>query len=145
MGQFFQYEDLDRNKISTILRPIIFCTSETQALYLLSDYKIVSVNEPLSQIMKEYEFHERCYFIEQEFQNIIQQYEQSLILKDYEMLFDPSYQLNVFKVFVNANRKKQLAVLWNGKHDYRRIWFAEPEYLDYKSYVISDYDVSCII
>lgn len=41
-----------------------------------------------------------------------------------------------------ANRRKQMVILWCGTYENGKLFFAEPEYADYKTYNIADYDIS---
>jgi hypothetical protein len=66
-------------------------------------------------------------------------------LTDYEMLFDPRYEIDVLRLFVELARRNKLIVKWCGQASEKTISYAEPGYSDYKQYKISDYDVAIVL
>jgi hypothetical protein len=57
------------------------------------------------------------------------------------MLFDPRYELDVLRIFIDLARRNKLIVKWCGKVNGETLTYAEQSYADYKRYKISDYDV----
>ena len=68
-----------------------------------------------------------------------------IYLTDYEMLFDPRYELDVIKLFCEISRHNKLIVQWCGGFNENYLIYAEPEYDDYAKYKISDYQIACVI
>jgi hypothetical protein len=99
----------------------------------------------LAKQLLTYKVDKRNLFVADELNKIFDNSAEPLLVRDFEILFNPEYQHDVLKLFIIASRKKKISVLWNGKYDYGRLIFAEYGYLDYKTYNIADYDISCII
>jgi len=67
-------------------------------------------------------------------------------LTDYEMLFDPRYNLDVIKLFIEIARYNKLIIKWCGKvQNESTLVYSEPGYQDYTKYNINDYDIIIII
>ena len=62
-----------------------------------------------------------------------------VLIKDFEMLFDPRYQIDVLKLFCDLSRQRRIAVLWCGTFRDNRLEFAEPGFADFQSYNTDQY------
>lgn len=145
MGSIFKLSTLNKDKLNKLLTPIIFCHKEERIKHLLVEYDSVSLNEVLSARLLNIDADKRNLLVTDVLNNIINNLGKVLIIKDFEILFDPEYQIDVIKYFTLINRNKKVIVIWNGKYKDGKLTYAEPEYIDYKSYNIKDYDISCII
>lgn len=145
MGSTIKMSSLNKDKLNKLLTPIVFCIDGNKVASLTKEYNILSVNEILSKRLLTYERYSRNLFVADELDKIIEKNGESLLIIDFEILFNPEYQLDVLKLFIIANRKKKIAVLWSGRYESGKLLFAEPGYIDYKSYNVNDYDISCII
>jgi len=99
----------------------------------------------LAQKLISYDPDKRGLFVTEEFNRIIDSLNEPILLREFEILFDPEFQLDVLKLFIQANRKKRIDILWPGKYKSQNLVFAESGYKDYKAYNISSYALSCII
>lgn len=145
MGSTFKLFSLSQNGIETLLSPVVFCINEDKIIPYTKDYEVLSINGILSKRLIDIEQDKRTFFILDEFNNIIEESGESLLIRDFEILFNPDYQIDILKMFVLANRKKKITILWCGTYEDGKLIFAEPDYRDYKSYSVKDYDISCII
>jgi len=145
MGSIYKLSSLTPEKINKLLFPIIFCVDKTKISKYITGYDVLSLNEVLSKRLLSYEQHKRYLHISDEINATIQSKKGNMLITDFEILFDPEYQIDVLKLFILLNRKQKIAVLWPGKYEQNKLKFAEPEYQDYKSYNIKDYDITCII
>ena len=68
-----------------------------------------------------------------------------VFLTDYEMLFDPRYNLDVIKLFCEIARHNKLIVKWCGSFDGDSLVYSEPGYDDYAKYIVSEYEITCVI
>jgi len=69
---------------------------------------------------------------------------QAVYLVDYEMLFDPRYELDVLKLFYEIARKQPFVAKWCGEYKPFMLIYAEPGYPEYQRYIIANYDVICV-
>lgn len=145
MGYTVKLESLNKDKLDRLLAPIVFCADESKVTTYTKGYNILSINEILSKKLLVYDEDKRNLIVEDELNKIIENSVEPLLIKDFEMLFNPEYQIDVLKLFIMANRKNKISVLWSGRYEEGKLLFAEPGYIDYKSYNVSDYDISCII
>ena len=70
---------------------------------------------------------------------------QACYLVDYEMLFDPRYELDVLKLFYEIARKQKVVAKWCGEYKPLTLIYAEPGYPEFKRYKVTDYDIICVI
>lgn len=145
MGSTFRLSSLNRYKLDKLMSPIVFCVDKSKISSHTKGYDILSINEVLSRRLLVYERSERNLFILDELNKIIDTAGASLLITDFEMLFNPEYQIDVLKLFIMVNRKKKIAILWCGRYEEGKLKFSDQEYLDYKSYDVNDYDITCII
>lgn len=68
-----------------------------------------------------------------------------VFLTDYEMLFDPRYNIDVIKLFCEMSRRVKIVIKWCGTLQDNRLVYATPAYKDFHSYNIYDYDIICVI
>lgn len=127
------------------MSPIVFCANISKISSLTKEFNLLSLNQVLSKILLDYERDERKLYVMDELNKIFDSAVAPLLITDFEMLFNPEYQIDVLKLFIMLNRKKKLAILWCGRYDEGKLIFSELEYLDYKSYDVIDYDITCII
>lgn len=145
MGSIIKLSSINNDIIGKLMPPIIFCISEEKLTVFTKEYQVISINGILSRRLLQYEPDKCNLFIADEFDEIISNIDGPILIKDFEILFDPQLQIDVLRLFILANRKKRIAILWCGKYKTGKLIFAEPEYKDYKSYNIKDYDISCIV
>lgn len=145
MGSVLKVSLLNGIEINKLIYPIVFCVAKNKIPSYVKEYKILSVNEILSQKLLEYETDKRKQFVEDELNKLIDSAGQPLLITDFEILFHPEYQIDVLKLFIMANRRRKLAVIWCGRFEDGYLRFAEAGYVDYKSFNIKNYDITCII
>jgi len=78
--------------------------------------------------------------IAEKIRNVLPQRD-SVFLTDYEMLFDPRYELDVLRLFVDISRHNKLIVKWYGNVEKEALTYAEQGFADYKRYLINDYNI----
>ena len=67
------------------------------------------------------------------------------IIKDFDVLFNPDYQIDVLQLLIAACKKKEFAILWPGTYSDGKLMYAETDYSDFKIYDLDKYDVTCIV
>jgi len=145
MGFVYNLASIDPDKLDKLMFPIIFCTNKTKISKYVNQYTRLSLNKTLSKRLLSYKQDKRKLFILDELNNIVKKQDGSLFIQDFEILFDPNFQIDVLKTFILLNRYRKIAVLWPGIYKNKKLIFAEPGYKDYKVYNIDHYDINCII
>ena len=67
-----------------------------------------------------------------------------IIVTNIDILFNPSYRLDIIKLFIQLSRNKTVIVQWPGKLDLNNLIYSEPKYEDYKKYEINNYNIICL-
>lgn len=124
--------------LTGLLRPIIYCCPNKAVVN-----QAISLNKELAQALILYK--RRTMQIEKCFTEVIAKLPDEPIIKDFDVLFNPSYKIDVLKIMINACKAKPFGVIWPGKFDDDRLIYAEEGYVDYKTYDVNDYDITCII
>lgn len=112
--------------------PFIICTDAPRVSRRISDagFESVNVNLYLAKALMDYPPEERRLRAEEEFKAILAGKE-AVFLENYEMLFDPRYQIDVIKSFCDRARHMKLAAKWPGTYKENHLIYAEPDAPDY--------------
>lgn len=126
--------------------PIVLCSSAPRAMRKLSEagYISLSLNKEVSSALLKFSVDDRPSKVLDVIQNLLEETAASVIVTDFEMLFDPRYKLDVLKVFCEAARTKNIAVKWCGSVTEDSLCFSEPQYPDYHNYKIERYTLICV-
>lgn len=122
------------------LKPIIFCnpTDKEKA-------QAISLNVKIAERLNKIKPQMRTMRIEQCFSQVIAELPENSILKDYDVLFHPNYQIDVMKMLVAVCKRKRFRLIWPGKYENGTLYYAEEGYRDFKIYNVDDYDITCVI
>lgn len=139
MGVIFSKIAYESFKDRNCMRPIVFCYSDEEL-----DKKAVGLNLSLSKELITIEPQNRSFRLESCLQRVLSALPEGSIIKDFDVLFNPAYKIDVLKVLIDLCKVKNFDIIWPGSHDYSRLIYAEEGYDDYKTYNISDYDITCV-
>lgn len=67
------------------------------------------------------------------------------VIKDFDVLFNPQYKIDVIVTLINACRRKKFAAIWPGIYKNGKLIYAEEGFADYKVYEVKNYDITCVI
>ena len=146
MGNIISNRVLTPDKLLGLPSPILLCPKRNDYYKALLDagFQTVSLNLPLAKELAGKPVSEITANITTTVLQLIP--DGSLIfLTDYEMLFDPRYELDVIKLFCEIARYNKLIVKWCGSFADDSLIYAEPGYDDYAKYKISDYESTCVV
>lgn len=146
MGIIISNRILAANKMLGLPSPILLCSKRNDYCKAISDAGIqtISLNLPLAKKLVGKNLSE----ITANITAIVLQLMPDgtpILLTDYEMLFDPRYNLDVLKLFSEIARHSKLIVKWCGSFDNDSLLYSEPGYDDYSKYRISDYEIYCVV
>lgn len=112
--------------------PLIVCADAPRVIRKVLDeeYEMISVNMHLAKALLDYPQEERHLRAEEEFKAVLVGKE-AVFLENFEMLFDPRYQIDVIKSFCDRARHMKLAVKWPGLCEGNHLIYAEPDAPDY--------------
>lgn len=123
-----------------LLKPIVFCCP-----YEGITENAVSLNLELAQALTMYKPKRRTMQIEKCFAGILAKLPDGVVLKDFDVLFNPDYKIDVLKIMVNTCKAKPFSVIWPGTFDGSRLIYAEEGFQDYKTYDVNAYDITCVV
>lgn len=125
--------------------PLFICSEAPRVKRKLEEanYKTVGVNSPLSKALLKYPAGDRVGHIESELKDLFN-YHVPILITDFEMLFDPRYEIDVIKFFCEKARIINVAVKWPGKYADGQLIYAEPECADYHKYNCNSYQIRIV-
>ena len=147
MGTLIRSSKVNREVIEITNIPIILCSSAPRIKRVIEEcnYQRLSLNKELAKVLVIKDDSIRTQLIADEVMKIVSLSIDSLLLTDYEMLFDPRYNIDVIRLFYELSRKTKIVIKWCGEVIDNRLVYATPEYKDFHSYDIKDYDIICVI
>jgi hypothetical protein len=140
MGTIIRSSDFSPEKQAGLLKPIIYCCP-----YDNIESEAISINVLLAEKLVKLQPNRRTMRLEQCFSQVLDTLPDGVIIKDFDVMFNPEYQVDLLKIMVMACKKKPFSIIWPGKCEDGMLFYAEEGYLDYKAFSIEDYDVTCIL
>ena len=140
MGTIIPAQKFSKDNVSGLLKPIIYCChfdgiTETA----------VSINLLLAEKLSSCRPGRRTMRIETFFNQILSQFPDGVVTQDVDVMFYPEFKVDVLKIMVDACKRKPFSIIWPGKCEDGKLFYAEDGYSDFKTFSVEDYDVTCII
>lgn len=146
MGFIINREDLKKTINIYKNYAVISCLGIDKTMEIFHNYLNIQLGEQLSAKLIEYSMESRSYKVTYELDKIIRENENNnILINSINILFNPSYKLDVLKYVSNLARVKKVVVVWNGTYTKDKLIFSEPKYTDYREFNIKDYDIICLI
>ena len=140
MGTIIPARKFSKDNVSGLLKPIIYCCPFEG----ITD-TAVSINLLLAEKLASCKSSRRTMRIETFFNQILDQLPDGTVIKDFDVMFNPEYKVDVLKIMIVACKKKAFSIVWPGKCEDGKLFYAEDGYPDFKSFSVENYDVTCII
>lgn len=138
MGTIIKLSQL-QNEEAMISRLLIYF----KAIQKMKEPK--SVSKPLAEALLECKPKRRSMKLRQIFNSVLDQYPDGVMIKDIDVLFNPEYKVDVLKILTEARKRKRYSVIWPGRCENGKLIYGEEGYLDYRTYDIENYDITCVI
>lgn len=147
MGVTINVSMLNTNVLKKATTPIILCSFSNRVAKLMESGKFVplNLNIKLAEALLKIPQSQRSRKANDEIMKIVSECHDPTFLEDYEILFDPRYDIDAIKVFIEISRRQKVVVKWRGRLNGNSLEYAAPEYSDYHSFRIQDYDITCVI
>lgn len=125
--------------------PLILCSSSSRLQRKLESagYIRLSVNLLLSKALLGFPADDRPGHVEEELREILS-VSSPVLIEDFEMLFDPRYQIDVLKLFCERARFVSLAVRWPGDSTPTKLTYASPGDPDYHEFNCDKYQIRVV-
>lgn len=125
--------------------PVISCIGYDKTIEYFNSYTHVSLGQELSQRLLKYDRGKRREMIFEELNKIISNNKsKNILVSEIDMLFNPDYDIDILRFFINVNRTKNLVVIWSGKVNKNQLIYSESKYRDYQSYDVTGFDILCL-
>jgi hypothetical protein len=147
MGAVINVSMLSKDVLRKATAPIILCSFPNRVARLMegSQYTLLNLNIRLAEELVKYPAEQRPRRANDEVMSIVSQCKAPTLLEDYEILFDPRYDVDAIKVFTELARRQKVVVKWCGRMNGNSLEYATPDDKDYHSFRIQDYDITCVI
>lgn len=147
MGATIHVSMLNADVLKKAAMPIILCSFPKRVERLLEggQYVPLNLNIKLAEALLTFPHSQRSLMANDAVMSIVSQCHTPVFLADYEILFDPRYDIDAIKVFIEIARRQKVVVKWCGRLNGNSLEYATPEYKDYHSFRIQDYDITCVI
>ena len=140
MGTIIPARKFSKDNVSGLLKPIIYCCPFEG----ITD-TAVSINLLLAEKLASCKSSRRTMRIETFFNQILDQLPDGTVIKDFDVMFNPTYKVDVLKLMVDVCKRKPFSIIWPGKCEDGKLLYAEDGYPDFKVFSIEEYDVTCIV
>ena len=140
MGTIIKARDLPTFERAGVTRPIIYCLKDS-----VLEEQAVSINVEMAKALSTVKPNRRTMRMEQCFQRVIEALPGEAVIKDFDVMFNPDYSVDVLRIMCSAARTKSFRVLWPGRCEDGRLIYAEEGYRDHKVFEISKYDVTVVV
>ena len=140
MGNIIQYRLLQSENQIGLMKPVIYCDEK-----YCEDLHQVALNEKLAALLIKINPERRTLKVERCFQKVLADVPENSCIRNFDVLFNPAYKIDVLQLLTVANRSKAFSVLWPGTVTDGKLVYAEDEYEDYKEYDIEQYDITCVV
>ena len=127
--------------------PIILCSPTEKVITAMcfDNPEKLWLNKLLAEKLLSFPQEQRWQKAYEEAKSIMLKNATPLFLEDFEMLFNPQYEIDVVKLFYEISKNRRITIKWCGEINGDCLTFASPDHKDYHSYKISNYDITCII
>lgn len=145
MGQIVSASKIRMRDIEGSNCPIIVVAKNERIMQMISTtYRSLKLNEMLAKRLLVYAQGIRSARALEEANTIVETSLEPIILTNFEMLFTPSYDIDVIRFFLDISRKRKVVIKWCGNVENDTLVYGSEESQDYKRYRVSDYDILCI-
>ena len=140
MGVVIKVRDLPALERSGMARPVLYCRPD-KAL----EEQAVPINIEMAKRLSAVKPNRRTMRMEQCFQQVLSGLPDNVVIRDFDVMFNPDYAVDVLKIMSSAAKVKAFRVIWPGRCEDGRLIYAEEGYRDYKVFEISKYDVTIVV
>lgn len=140
MGAIVKAQDIRSSDTGGLLRPIIYCNPTDEIITTAN-----SINIALTELLMKYKPNRRTMQLEKCFMQVLYSLPDRVVIKDFDVMFNPNYHVDIMMLLIAAYKKKPFSVIWPGDYRNGKLFYAKEGRPDYKAYCIDDYDVTCIV
>lgn len=140
MGKVINHATFASLRRGGLLKPIICCGGFGD-----TERGAKSINIELAKELEALSPKQRTMRLEASLNRVLDALPENPVIKDFDVMFNPAYKVDVLNMLIAACRRKPFSVIWPGRYENGKLFYAEEGYADYKVFDISKYDVTCVI
>ena len=140
MGTQISKYDYQKHGPDGLMKPIIFCNPDEELVK-----NAIALNVSIAEKLVNVKISRRSFKLIGIVDAIIAELPEDSIIKDFDVLFNPDYQIDVLQLLITACKKREFKIIWPGTYSDGKLMYAETGCPDFKIYDIGKYDVTCII
>lgn len=140
MGTVLTYYELKKSGDVGLPGPLIYCVHDEE---IACD--AVPLNVPIANELLKTQPKRRSLRLTGIVDAAIGKLPEGCIVKDFDVLFNPEYRIDVLQLFVGSCRKHPFSLLWPGTYSDGKLTYAEAGCPDFKQFDLKNYDVTCIV
>lgn len=147
MGSTINVSLLDTNVLNATTTPIVLCSFPNRIARLIDSnmYMPLNLNVKMADALLKLPQSNRSQKAHDEMMKIVTQWHTPTFIEHYEILFDPRYGIDAIKVFTELSRYQKVVIKWCGTLNGNALEYATPEYKDFHSFSIQDYNIACFV
>ena len=140
MGKIIHSRSVSGSEYAGLLKPIIYCCPEEDVID-----SAIPINHTLAEKLSALRPKQRTMRLSVCFEEILNTLLDNAVIKDFDVMFNPEYKVDVLKILVDACKRKPFRIIWPGKYEDGKLFYAEDGYQDFKVFSVEEYDVTCIV
>lgn len=140
MGKVITRYQLIINESNGLLKPLIFCDKDE-----VMEKEAIPLNIRISEKLIKIKPERRSFKLPAIVESIIAETPENCVIKEFDVLFNPEYQIDVLQLLITACKKKNFSIIWPGTYSDGKLIYAETGYSDFKTFDIDKYDVTCVV
>ena len=140
MGKQISKYEYQTHGADGLMKPIIFYSPDEE-----QERDAIALNVGVAEMLVKVKPQLRSFKIPSIIDTVIASLPPKSTIKDFDVLFNPEYQIDVLQLLITACRKNEFAILWPGTYSEGKLIYAETGYADFKIFNLEKYDVTCIV
>lgn len=140
MGNIISFSQFQKNNYDLKSRKLIVFT---QGLPITG--KMISLNIPMAEMLITIEEKRRAKSLERCFLEIIGSSHKSAVVRDFDVIFNPTYRVDALKILTSVYKAHPFSVLWPGIVQSEKLIYANEGSPDYHVFDVKNYDIVCLI
>lgn len=140
MGKIIHSRSVPGSEYAGLLKPIIYCCPEDDVVD-----SAIQISHALAEKLSALKPKQRTMRLAVCFEEILNTLPDNAVIKDFDVMFNPEYKVDVLKILVDACKRKPFSIIWPGKYEDGKLFYAEDGYQDFKVFSVEEYDVTCIV
>jgi len=118
LGTIIKNSQFNADVLNKSSIPIVLCSSTQRVNKIIAEshYYELSLNNMLAESLVGKDAATRPKLVNDEIMKIVDSVHVPILLMDYEMLFDPRYNIDVIRLFYELSRRVKIVIRWCGRN-----------------------------